>query len=81
MHCCSDALRLLIMSDSVNKIPALKDLLMRCKTLFTKLHFNGNVAEEEILKLHSAQAVTNLVTQVEAAFNYSTLCLIKSSHL
>ena len=68
-HCSSHSLHLLIMTDAVNKIPELKDLINRCKDVVTKLHYKGDVVEHEMLKLQSAEMVDALVQKVAAACN------------
>ncbi len=64
--CCCHALHLLIMTDGLNKIPALNDLLTRCKNMVMKLHFKGNIVEElsKVLKL---QQISELLEKVETA--------------
>lgn len=67
-HCCSHCLHLLIMTDGINKIPALRELISSCKTIVTKLHFKGDIVEQEMMKAYNADIVAKILSKVEAAF-------------
>jgi hypothetical protein len=71
-HCCSHSLHLLLMNDGISKIPALRDLLVKCKNIVTKLHFKGDVVEQELLQVYSVESVSALLAQVDKASNIST---------
>jgi len=67
-HCCSHALHLLLMTDGINKIPALRELLRRCKNIVTKLHFGGDIVEQEMQKTCATETVDKLCSQIAHAF-------------
>jgi hypothetical protein len=60
-HCCSHALHLLIMKDGITKVPSLKTLITHCKDVVTKLHFKGDMVEDELMKTYSAEVVKALI--------------------
>jgi hypothetical protein len=60
------------MADGINKVPSLKTLITHCKNVVTKLHFKGDVVEDELMKTYSAQMVKTLVDKVDAAFDLFT---------
>ncbi len=63
-HCCAHALHLLLMNDSVNKITELKDLLKHGRDVVTKLHFKGDLIEEELQKKNLKDDVEDLLNRI-----------------
>jgi len=56
------------MTDSINKIPALRELIASCNNIVTKLHFKGDIVEQEMMKMYNADVVAKLLSKVETAF-------------
>ena len=70
---CSHSLHLLIMNDGLNKVPLLKALINHCKNVVPKLHFKGEVANQETARinenLYTPQIVNSLIQKVEGAYS------------
>ena len=71
-HCSSHSFHLLIMCDSINKIPELRELIVRCKEIVTKLHYKGDVIENEVRKLQCVNEVGEISKKVASAFEILT---------
>jgi len=50
-HCIAHARHLLLVTDGLNKVPELKELLDKCSTIVTKLHFKECELEDEDVSL------------------------------
>jgi hypothetical protein len=57
------------MTDGINKIPVLRDLIAACKNIVTKLHFNGDVVEQEMVETYNVEVVANLLAKIDSAFD------------
>jgi len=60
-HCVAHALHLLLVTDGINKIPDLVELLSRCKTAVIKLDTKGYVVEHERDKSKDREVMNRLV--------------------
>ena len=47
-HCVAHALHLLLMTDSLNRVDEIRDILLHCKEIVNTLHFKGQLLEDEI---------------------------------
>ena len=57
------------MNDGINKVPLLKALINHCKNVVTKLHFKGEVANQELMKTYTAQIVDSLIQKAECTYS------------
>ena len=66
-HCIAHSLHLLLVTDGINRIPELAELIDRCKNVVTKLDAKCYVVDHESAKLKDRQVMDFLIERISAA--------------
>jgi len=56
------------MTDAMNKVPELRELLAHCKAVVTKLHFKADMVQQEMEKLKNVEMANDIIDKVAEAF-------------
>jgi hypothetical protein len=63
-HCAAHALNLLLVTDGISNVDELDGLISNCKTIVTKLHYQGHLINEELQRTHDQEAIENLLSKI-----------------
>lgn len=63
-HCTAHALHLLLISDSMLKVPGIVTLLQNCKKIVKTLHFKTELLESEVLSTNDTTATCELLDKI-----------------
>jgi len=55
------------MTDAMNKVPELRELLVHCKDVVTKLHFKADIVQQEMEKLKNVEMANDIIDKVAEA--------------
>jgi hypothetical protein len=59
-HCAAHALHLLLMTDSINNVEDVTDILHRCRAIVTALHFKSVMVEDEVASTNDKKVIEDL---------------------
>jgi len=65
IHCVSHSLHLLVVTDGLNRVCELTELLEKCSGIVTKLHFKGCDLQEEEEKKKDSLALSKIMEKIE----------------
>jgi hypothetical protein len=73
IHCVAHSIHLLLTVDSMSRIPEIVDLVKKCKSLITTLHFKGCILSEESLTDSDRDVMNKLVQMIAEAKDTLTI--------
>ena len=68
-HCAAHSLHLLLTTDSMNKLEDVVEILSKCRSIVTTLHFKGLLVEDEIASTNDHLLIADLQSKL-AKINY-----------
>jgi hypothetical protein len=64
-HCAAHILNLILMSDGVNNVPDIMNLITKCKDIVKSLHWRGAELYQERQKLFDREVMDNILQKIE----------------